>query len=52
MLDDPPVSRMTRLSTICERKPKPSLQSASQPLVAMPMLWARMNGGLPAYWAK
>ena len=32
ILEEPPVSRMTRESTIWDKKPKPSGQSAAQPL--------------------
>ena len=52
VLDEPPVSRMTRLSMICDRKPKPSFQSAPQPLVHRPRLFFTTNGGLPPYWEK
>jgi len=45
----PPVSRMTRLSTICERNPKPSGQSAPHPYTISPRLFAFAKSGLPAY---
>ena len=45
MFDEPPVSRMTRLSTICDRKPKPSFQSAPQPLTHSPMPFFTTNDG-------
>ena len=52
-LDEPPVSRMTRLSTICDRKPKPSFQSAPQPLIDQAELVGRRGScGLPAYSEK
>ena len=41
MLDEPPVSRITLLSTICERKPNQVFQSAPQPLVHRPRPLAR-----------
>ena len=52
VLEDPPVARMTRESTIWDRKPKPSGQSAAQPFSARPSLFFTTYGGKPAYWAK